>query len=101
MPTILKLSKKDLVNGLPKLKFDKDKECEAFFKGKKTRASFRAKKFVSTAKILELLHMDLFGLISTTSLRGKFFFFAIVDDYSRYTWTFFLAEKSETYENFF
>jgi hypothetical protein len=44
--------------------------------------------------------MDLFGLISTTSLSGKLYAFVIVDDYSRFTWVLFVAHKNEAHEVF-
>jgi transposase InsO family protein len=40
--------------------------------------------------------MDLFGPPTYASLGGKKYCLVIVDDYSRYTWVFFLAHKSET-----
>jgi transposase InsO family protein len=47
---------------------------------------------------LELLHMDLFGPIAYISIGGSKYCLVIVDDYSRFTWVFFLQEKSETQE---
>jgi transposase InsO family protein len=53
------------------------------------------KAFMSTSSPLELLHMDLFGPITYASVGGNLYYLVIVDDYSRYTWEFFLQEKSE------
>ena len=39
--------------------------------------------------------MDLFGPVSTVSLGGKKYALVIVDEYSRYTWVFFLKAKSD------
>jgi hypothetical protein len=47
---------------------------------------------------LELLHMDLFGPIAYISIVGSKYCLVIVDDYSRFTWVFFLQEKSQTQE---
>ena len=44
--------------------------------------------------------MDLFGPISTASLSGKYYGYVIVDDYSRYTWVYFLRFKNETFQFF-
>ncbi|WRX18659.1 Integrase [Theobroma cacao] len=63
--------------------------------GKQIRTSLKTKNIVSTFRPLELLHIDLFGPISTTSLGGKSYGFVIVDDYSRYTWVYFLAHKND------
>ena len=40
--------------------------------------------------------MDLFGPITYKSLGGNLYCLDIVDDYSRYAWTFFLEDKSKT-----
>ena len=96
----LKLSKLDLVKGLPVTKFVKDKICDACQLGKQTKSSFKKKKVISTSRPLELLHMDLFGPIRTASLSGKLYAFVIVDDYSRYTWVLFIAHKNEAHKAF-
>ncbi|XP_045809814.1 uncharacterized protein LOC123904167 [Trifolium pratense] len=71
MKTMSKLSKLDLVRGLPDISFDLDKVCESCAKGKQVKSSFKPKDFVSTKRPLELLHIDLFGPVKTTSLGGK------------------------------
>jgi len=53
-----RLASKELVIGLPKLKFERDKLCEACEKGKQTKSSFKPLNIVSTSRPLELLHMD-------------------------------------------
>jgi transposase InsO family protein len=42
--------------------------------------------------------MDLFGLVAYISMGGNKYGLIIVDDYSRFTWVFFLQDKSETQE---
>jgi hypothetical protein len=49
-----------------------------------------------TDRPLELLHMDLFRPIAYISIDGSKYCLVIVDDYSRFTWLFFLHEKSQT-----
>src|SRR5699024_9464475 len=44
----------------------------------------------------ELLHMDLFGPVTYLSIGGSKYGLVIVDDFSRFTWVFFLQDKSET-----
>jgi transposase InsO family protein len=51
-----------------------------------------------TDRPLELLHMDLFAPIAYISIGGSKYCLVIVDDYSRFTWEFFLQEKSHTQE---
>ena len=88
-----KLISKDLVIGLPKLKFENDHICEACQKGKQVKNSFKIKNFVSSLNPLELLHMDLFRPSRTMSLGGNYYALVIVDDFSRYTWTLLLRIK--------
>ena len=85
MKQISKLVKIKLFRRLPKLKFEKDDVCDACQMRKQTRSSFKSKGMISTSRPLELLHFDLFGPISPSSLGGKSYAFIIVDDYSRFT----------------
>jgi transposase InsO family protein len=41
--------------------------------------------------------MDLVGLARVCSAGGKWYVLVIVDDFSRYAWVFFLADKGETF----
>ena len=100
MDLINEISKKELVRGLPKIKFEKDKICDACQFGKQTKVSFKPKNKISTSKPLELLHLDLFGPSQIVSMGGKKYCLVIVDDYSRYTWVVFLAHKDDTFKNF-
>ena len=80
MHTLRKISKLSLVRGIPPLEFSSDSLCEACQLGKQTRASFKSTPLTATSRPLEILHMDLFGPVSTTSLGGKSYCLVIVDD---------------------
>ena len=97
---IEKLQRLNIVEGLPKLNTHTDAICEACAEGKQIKSFFNSKTEVSTSGSLELLHMDLFGSISTVSLSGKYYGYVIVDDYSRYTWVHFLQSKNEAFQHF-
>ncbi|GJS88552.1 retrovirus-related pol polyprotein from transposon TNT 1-94 [Tanacetum coccineum] len=90
------LSKKDVVIGLPKLKYVKDQLCSSCEVSKAKRSSFKSKTVPSSKGRLNLLHMDLCGPMRVASINGKKYILVIVDDYSRYTWTLFLRSKDET-----
>jgi nicotinamidase-related amidase len=45
-----------------------------------------------------MLYMDLFGPIAYISIDGNKYGLIIVDDYSHFTWVFFLHDKSEMQE---
>ncbi|GJR87416.1 retrovirus-related pol polyprotein from transposon TNT 1-94 [Tanacetum coccineum] len=96
--TINLLSKNNVVNGHPKLKFIKDHLCSSCELGKSKRKSFHTKTTPSSKRRLQLLHMDLCGPMRVESINGKKYVLVIVDDYSRYTWTHFLRSKDETPE---
>ena len=66
------LVKKDLVIGIQKLKFEKNKLCEPCQKGKQVKKYFQSKNVVSSSKPLELLHIDLFEPSRIMSLGGNY-----------------------------
>nr|GFB27866.1 putative ribonuclease H-like domain-containing protein [Tanacetum cinerariifolium] len=66
------------------------------FGGKQHRASCKAKPVSFVNQPLFRLHMDLFGPTFVKILNKKSYFLVITDDYSRFTWVFFLATKDET-----
>jgi hypothetical protein len=48
----------------------------------------------------QLLHMDTIGPSRVCSMGGKWYTLVIGDDYSRYSWVFFLESKDEVFEHF-
>nr|GFB14255.1 ribonuclease H-like domain-containing protein [Tanacetum cinerariifolium] len=65
------LSKKDVVIGLPKLKYVKDQLCSSCELSKAKRSSFKLKVVPSLKGRLNLLHMDLCGPMRVSSINGK------------------------------
>lgn len=55
---------------------------------------------ITTTYVLELVHIDLFGLNQTETVGGKKCALICVDDYSRYIWIDFLVNKSDTFGAF-
>nr|GFB95859.1 putative ribonuclease H-like domain-containing protein [Tanacetum cinerariifolium] len=94
--TINKLVKGNLVRGLPSKVFTNDNSCVACKKGKQHRASCKSKTVSSVDQPLFRLRMDLFGPTFVKSLSKKSYCLVITDDYSRFSWVFFLASKDET-----
>jgi hypothetical protein len=64
--------------------------------GKKVGIHHHAKNIMTTTRPLKMLHMDLFGSVTYISIDGNKYDLVIVDDYSCFTWVFFLQDKSET-----
>jgi len=92
--------KHDLVVGLKDVKFEKDKVCSACQAGKQVANLHPSKSTMSTSRPLKLLLMDLFNPTTYRSIRGNCYCLVVVDDYSRYTWVFFLNDKANTYDIF-
>ncbi|GJZ07885.1 ribonuclease H-like domain-containing protein, partial [Tanacetum coccineum] len=95
---INKLVKENLVRDLPLKRFENDQTCVACLKGKQHRASCKTKAFSPSTKPLFMLHMDLFGPTFVSSLMHKKYCLVVTDDFSRFSWVFFLRTKDETSE---
>nr|GEU73791.1 hypothetical protein [Tanacetum cinerariifolium] len=99
--TINNLVKNNLVHGLPKMKFKKDHLCFACEQGTIHWKHHKSKTAFASNKPLYLLHMDLCGPMRVESINGKRYVLVVVDDYSQYTWVFFLHSKDEASEETF
>jgi hypothetical protein len=91
------LSSLDLIQGLPKLKFEKDLVCHPCRHGKMIVASHSPVTKVMTSRPGELLHMDTVGLARVCSFGGRWYVLLVVDDFSRYSWVFFMTTKDEAF----
>ncbi|KAJ0865146.1 putative RNA-directed DNA polymerase [Helianthus annuus] len=93
------MMKKDLVRGLPEFEINKEIVCAGCQYGKAHQQPFETSTF-KTMKPLELVHSDVFGPVKQPSIRGLRYMVTFIDDFSRYTWVYFLKEKSEVFEKF-
>ncbi|GJR78841.1 putative ribonuclease H-like domain-containing protein [Tanacetum coccineum] len=91
--TMNKLVKGNHVRDLPSKLFENIQTCVACQKGKQHRASCKSK---TVSSISQPLHMDLFDPTFVKSLMKKMYCLVVTDDYSRFSWVFFLATKDET-----
>ncbi|XP_021305524.1 uncharacterized protein LOC110431140 [Sorghum bicolor] len=96
---LARLSSLDIIRGLPKLKFEKDLVCHPCRHGKMVAASHPPVTQVMTKGPGELLHMDIVGLAWVRSEGGKWYVLVIVDDFSRYSWVFFMQGKDEAFSH--
>ncbi|GJY19588.1 putative ribonuclease H-like domain-containing protein, partial [Tanacetum coccineum] len=94
--TMNKLVKGNLVRGLPSKLFENDHTYVACQKGKQHKASCKTKLVSSISQPLQMLRMDLFEPTSVRSVNHKTYYLVVTDDYSRFSWVFFLATKDET-----
>jgi hypothetical protein len=96
MKNLHKLLKEEHVLGLTDVCFEKDRPCAACQTRKKVGTSHPSKNIMTTSWPLELLHMDIFGPVAYLNIVGSKYGLVIVDDYSCFTWVFFLQDKSKT-----
>nr|GEZ55682.1 putative ribonuclease H-like domain-containing protein [Tanacetum cinerariifolium] len=94
--TMNKLVRNNIVKGLSSKCFENDHTCVACLKGKQHKAYCKTKLVNFVSKPLHTLHMDLFGPTSVSSLNHKWYCLVVTEDFSRFTWTFFLRTKDET-----
>jgi hypothetical protein len=73
--------------------------CEHCVHGKQNRVRFPSA--ATRAKgILQLVHSDVFGLVSAPSLGKSVYYVSFIDDFSRNTWIYFLVKKSKVFDRF-
>ncbi len=74
--------------------------CQSCLVTKQARAPFPAAAHFRAEEPLELLHIDLCGPITPSTMSGNRYFFLIVDDYSRWMWVFVLKTKDQSLDAF-
>ncbi|MCO5607010.1 hypothetical protein L7F22_061201 [Adiantum nelumboides] len=85
-----------LVEGLPTVRSPTG-ICEPCQLGKQHRVAFPKQASTRASAPLALVHTDLCGPMSTSSLSGLCYMLVLVDDFSRYTWVSFMKLKSEAF----
>ena len=85
-----------VITGLPELSTKHSNVCKGCALGKYSKATFPNSN--NRAKgILELVHSDICGPMSSHPLRGYEYFITFIDDFSRKTWIYFLRMKDEVF----
>jgi hypothetical protein len=93
MKKLHKLLKEEHTLGLTNVHFEKDKTYSACQAGKQVGIHHPHKNIMMTDRLLELLHMDIFGPIAFISIGESKYSLVIVDDYSRFIWMFFFKKN--------
>jgi hypothetical protein len=97
---LCRLSGLSLLRGLPLLKFESDLVCAPCRHDKMIVASRSLVNTVMTYSPGQLLHTDTVGPSRVRSMGGKWYVLVNVDNYSRYSWVFFLESKDQVFEHF-
>jgi hypothetical protein len=88
-----------MVMGLPEIQAKPDDMCKVCTQGKNVNHSFPISD--SKAKrVLDIMHSDVCGLMSATSLSDYVYYVAFIDDYPSKTWIYFLKAKNEVFGKF-
>jgi hypothetical protein len=90
MRNLHKLQKDGHILGLTNIAFEKDRPCGACQARKQVLAHHHVKNIMTTTRLMEMLHMNLFSPVAYISIGGNKYGLVIVDDYFRFTWVFFL-----------
>ncbi|GBM86531.1 Copia protein [Araneus ventricosus] len=96
---IINTSKNESVKGLPIFK-NEQLNCEVCKLAKTKRKSFKPIGKIKSTKPLQLLYMDVCGLLPSQSLRCHRYFLSITDDYSRKVIVYPMKNKSEVFDCF-
>lgn len=89
---LVKVSKNQVFKGMQRIINPSNivwKDCQH---GKQTKVNFRIKEY-STSRLLQIIHIDLFGLTKSKKLHGDHYFMLLINDYTRMTWVSFIKHK--------
>jgi hypothetical protein len=92
------LRKHRLVDGLPDIHFSKG-VCEGCVLGKHPKEKFDKGKSQRASTPLYMIHSDLMGPFLHPSIKKERFVLIFVDDFSHFTWIYFLRKKFEVFQH--
>jgi hypothetical protein len=92
------LSKQGMVKGLLDIHFSKG-VCKGCIIGKHHEDKFEKGKAKRASSSMELVHSDLMVPFPHSSINKARYVLTFIDDYSCYTWVYFLKQKSEVFEH--
>jgi hypothetical protein len=89
-----RLSKQGMVKSFPDIHFSEG-VCEGCILGKHTEQKFEKGKGIKASSSSERVHSDIIGPFPHPSIRKSRYVLTFIEDYSRYTWVYFLKQKYE------
>ena len=87
------------VLGLLEIQIKHEEICKGCTQGKNVKKTFPNSER-KTKGILEIVHSDICGPMSSSSLREYVYYVSFIDDFSRNTWMYILKWKSEVFSKF-
>lgn len=97
--TMKLMMQKELVSGVTNVNVTNE-VCPSCLLGKQARKMFPQATTYRATRPMELLHGDLCGPITPSTMGGNRYIFVVIDDHTRYMWISLLKEKSEVFERF-
>ena len=88
-----------MVDGIPTF-HSVQLNCDGCALGKMHREEFPLHVNRKERDILELVHTDICEPMQTRSLGGAYYFLLFTDDCTRFSWTYFLSKKIQTFQCF-
>lgn len=90
---------RDMVIDLPKFNTNHHDVCRVYALGNYTKTPFPSSDNRAIG-ILDLVHSDVYGLVSHVSLTGCEYYVTFIDNHSKKTWIFFLKTKDKVFKRF-
>ena len=88
-----------VVEGFPEIEAKHEGVCKGCAKGKNTKKTFPSRESKEKG-ILEIIHSDVCGPMSSISLSGYVYYVSFIDDFSRKTWIYFMKNKDDVFSKF-
>jgi transposase InsO family protein len=89
----------NMVCDMPSISLSKNEICKGCMLGKNMKKAFPSSDNRAQG-ILDVVHYDVCGPMSSPSLSGCLYYAIFIDDYSRKCWIYFLKAKSDTFDKF-
>jgi hypothetical protein len=90
---------REMVTGVPDFSSEHHELCKGCTLGKYTKTAFPSSDS-KAARILDLIHSDVCGPMSSASLIGSLYYVVFIDDFSQKSWIFFMKTKGQVFNRF-
>ena len=87
------------IEDLPQFQPKHDGVYKGCAKGKNTKKTFPSSE-IKAKGILEIIHFDICGPMSSNSLSEYAYYVSFIDEFSRKTWIYFMKNKYEVFSKF-
>jgi transposase InsO family protein len=88
-----------MVTGVPNFSSEHHELCKGCALGKYTKTNFPSSDSREVG-ILDLIHSDVCGPMSSASLTSSLYYVVFIDDFSRKSWIFFMKTKGQVFSQF-